>query len=168
MTLDAAIADASRAALEFDDARGWLERARLKPLEPFAAEVWATDPSYTQILLVRHRARGWVPPGGTVESGETPRSAATRELLEESGVSGELLQTPAAVTVRSYRADWSPTLGLTYVAVIGRDEPLSGESGQPPRWFNLAEEWDSAFPEDRSRIRAYLHRLAAEHAVGTR
>jgi hypothetical protein len=29
-------------------------------------------------------------------------------------------------------------------------------------WVNLAEEWDSAFPEDRDRIRAYVRRLAAE------
>ncbi|HEY0694333.1 MAG TPA: NUDIX hydrolase [Kribbella sp.] len=90
-----------------------------------------------------------MPPGGAVERGETPRAAAARELVEETGVSGELLAVPAAVAVRSYRADWAATLGLSYGAVVGRDVPLVGESGQPPRWVNLDGGWESAFSEDR-------------------
>jgi 8-oxo-dGTP diphosphatase len=167
-TVEAAIADARLAVVEFDDARAWLDHARQKPMEPLAAEVWVTDPSYSHVLLVRHRMRGWVPPGGTVEPGETPRGAAARELAEETGVSGALLPVPAAVTVRSYRVDWSPTLGLSYATVIDRDVPLGGEQGQPPKWFDLDEEWDSAFPEDRDRIRAHVRRLAVEHSVGAR
>jgi 8-oxo-dGTP diphosphatase len=168
MTVEAAIADARLAAVEFDDARAWLERACQKPMVPLAAEVWVTEPSYRHVLLVRHRVRGWVPPGGTVETGETPRAAAARELVEETGVSGDLLPEPAAVAVRSYRADWAPTLGLSYVAVIGRDLPLGGENGQPPKWFDLNEKWDSVFPEDRNRIRAHVRRLAAQHPTGAR
>lgn len=166
MTLDAAVADARLAVLEFEDARTWLDRARQGPMEPLAAEVWVTDPAFGHVLLVKHRWRGWVPPGGKVEPGETPRSAAARELVEETGLRGELLPVPAAVSVRSYRADWSPTLGLSYAAVIGRDVPLGGERGQPPAWIDLDEEWQSAFPEDRDRIRAYVRRLTAGHSVG--
>ncbi|MFD2398903.1 NUDIX domain-containing protein [Prauserella oleivorans] len=58
--------------MEFDDAQAWL-RAHQTLMEPLAAEVWVTDPSYSHVLLVRHRVRGWVPPGGKVEPGETPR-----------------------------------------------------------------------------------------------
>jgi 8-oxo-dGTP diphosphatase len=83
-------------------------------------------------------------------------------------VPGELLPVPAAVAVRSYRADWAPTLSLSYGAIIGRDVPLGGESGQPPKWVNLDETWSSVFPEDRDRIRAHVRRLAAEHAVRVR
>lgn len=167
MTADAAVADARLATMEFDNAHAWL-RARQPLTEPLAAEVWVTDPSYRHVLLVLHRVRRWVPPGGKVEPGETPRAAAERELIEETGVKGQLLPMPAAVAVRSFRADWAPTLSLSYGAVISRDVPLGGESGQPSKWFDLNETWDSVFPEDRDRIRVYVRRLAAEHALGAR
>jgi 8-oxo-dGTP diphosphatase len=168
MTLDAAVADARLAALEFDNARAWLERARQEPMEPLAAEVWVTDPAFSHVLLVKHRWRGWVPPGGKVEPGETPRSAARRELEEETGLRGALLPVPAAVSVRSYRADWSPTLGLSYAAIVGRDVPLGGESGQPAAWIDLDEEWERTFPDDRDRIRAHVRQLAAGRSVWAR
>lgn len=38
------------------------------------------------LLLVRHKKRGWEIPGGKVEMGERPVEAALRELAEESGV----------------------------------------------------------------------------------
>jgi 8-oxo-dGTP pyrophosphatase MutT (NUDIX family) len=168
MILDEAVTDARLAAWEFDGARAWLEEARRHPMEPLAAEAWVMDPTFEQVLLVKHRVRGWVPPGGKVEPGEGPRAAAARELLEETGLRTELLPEPAAVAVRSYRADWSPTLGLSYAAIVGRDVPLSGEQNQPAAWFRLDADWDSVFPEDRERIRAYVERLAADRAVGSR
>lgn len=168
ITVEAAIADACAAALEFDAARAWLKRTRREVMAPLAAEVWVTDPSFSYVLLVRHRTRGWVPPGGTVESGETPRAAAARELAEETGVRSELLPEPAAVAVRSFRADWAPTLSLSYAAVVNHDVPLIGEAGQPPRWFGLTDEWDSVFPADVDRIREYVHRPAVQLATGER
>lgn len=166
--LDEVVSDARLAALEFDSARAWLDEARQSPMEPLAAEVWVIDPALRHVLLVKHRVRGWVPPGGKVEPAETPREAAARELLEETGLQAELLSAPAAVAVRSYRSDWSPTLGLSYAAIADRQVPLGGEQGQPAAWMSLDEEWESVFPEDRERIRAHVRRLAAEREVGAR
>lgn len=168
MTLEEAVSDARLAALEFDSARAWLDEARRHPMEPLAAEVWVTDPGFEYVLLVKHRVRGWVPPGGKIEPGETPRTAALRELLEETGLRADLLPEPAAVAVRSYRADWSPTLGLSYAAIVDREAPLGGEKGQPAAWIGLDEEWESVFPEDRARIRAHVRRLATGRAIGPR
>ncbi|MEU6718670.1 NUDIX hydrolase [Nonomuraea sp. NPDC046802] len=150
--LVATAVDVSQAALEFDGARAWLEQARRHPMEPLAADVWVTDPGFGHVLLVKHRVRGWVPPGGKVEPGETPRAAAARELVEETGLHVELLDVPAAVCVRSYRSYWSPTLGLSYSAIVELDVPLDGERGQPPCWFALDGEWESVFPEDRDLV----------------
>lgn len=159
-TLNAAAADACLAEAEFDNALAWLEEARKGPMDPISAEVWAFDETLQHVLLVKHRWRGWVPPGGTVEAGETPRAAACRELLEETGITTDLLDVPAAVSVRSYRPDWAPTLGLSYAAVVDSSLPLYGESHQPAAWVPLNHDWDGAFPEDRPRIRQYVRQLA--------
>lgn len=45
-----------------------------------------------RVLLHRHRKLGlWLPPGGHVEPHELPDDAAVREVLEETGVSVELV-----------------------------------------------------------------------------
>jgi 8-oxo-dGTP diphosphatase len=156
------MSDARDAEAEFDDARAWLE-SELRdggPPMPLGAEVWVFDESLRKILLVKHPWRGWVPPGGKVEPGETPRAAARRELLEETGVPAELLEAPAAVVVRSFQRDRPATLSLSYGAVVSGTLPLVGESGQPVAWVPLDHDWEGAFPEDRPRIRAYADRLS--------
>ena len=37
----------------------------------------------------------------------------------------------SSVTLRSYRSDWTPTLGLSYVAIADSSRALTGESHQP-------------------------------------
>jgi 8-oxo-dGTP diphosphatase len=133
-SMSAAAEDLRMARVEFDDASGWLEAARVMPREPLAAEVWVFDAGLCRVLLVRHRWRGWVPPGGKVEPGEIPRAAARRELFEETGLDVRLLARPAVGSVRSYHPDWPATLGLSYVAIADSGLPLKPEHGQPAAW----------------------------------
>jgi 8-oxo-dGTP diphosphatase len=154
------VIDARRAETEFDDALSWLETALKGLRDPIAAEVWVFDEVFQHVVHVNHRWRGWVPPGGKVESGETPREAACRELFEETGIVTDVLEIPAAVSVRSYRADWLPTLGLSYTGVVDGSLALAGESHQPVAWVPLEHDWEGAFPEDRPRIRGYARRLS--------
>ncbi|MFD9223527.1 NUDIX domain-containing protein [Streptomyces sp. NPDC060064] len=160
--LQAAQTDARLARAEFDDASQWLAAAGHGPMEPLAAEVWVFDQGLARVLLVKHRWRGWVPPGGKVEPGETPREGARRELFEETGIEPELLPEPAAVAVRSYHPDWPVTLGLSYVAVADTTSPLIVENGQPATWMSLADGWESCFPDDPSRMRQHARWLARE------
>lgn len=158
-TLAAAAVDARAAAHEYDGACDWFARAAGDlaegPGPVLAAEVWVFDPELRRILLVNHRWRGWVPPGGRVEDGETPREAAARELGEETGLRVELLARPAAVTVRSYRRGWAPALGLSYAAVADPGARLAAEPGQPARWTPLDVGWASWFLDDPARIRRH-------------
>ncbi|MFJ9446943.1 NUDIX domain-containing protein [Kitasatospora sp. NPDC101235] len=158
--LEAAVIDARRAVAEFDGARQWLADARQGPMEPLGAEVWVFDEDLARVVLVKHRWRGWVPPGGKVEAGETPREGAVRELFEETGLRAELLPEPAAVAVRSYHPDLPVTLGLSYAAILDAGTSLVAEAGQPAAWMRLDEGWESCFPDDLPRIRQHAAWMA--------
>jgi 8-oxo-dGTP diphosphatase len=49
-----------------------------------------------EILLVKHRWRdgttSWILPGGALHPGEKPEEAALRELYEETGLNGKIMQ----------------------------------------------------------------------------
>lgn len=160
--VEAAVIDAQRAVAEFDGACQWLASARQGPMEPLAAEVWVFDEDLARVVLVKHRWRGWVPPGGKVEAGETPREGASRELFEEAGLQPELLSEPAAVAVRSFHPDWPVTLGLSYAAVVDVATPFVAEAGQPVAWMRLDEGWESYFPDGVVRIRQHAAWMAGQ------
>lgn len=163
--LDAAVADAAAATLEFDRARAWLRAALVGVVEPLGAEVWVLDPALERIVLVRHPVRGLVPPGGKVEPGECPRDGAARELAEETGLRPRLLERPAAVAVRSFHSGLPVTLSLSYAAIGDPGAPLIAEAGQPVTWMRLDQGWDGCFPDDVLRIREYVKLLRSGSAA---
>lgn len=165
-TLEAATRDAKRALAQYDDALQWLLRPDAMRHGPLATEVWAFDSALTHVLMVDHRWRGWVAPGGKVDPGETPREGAVRELFEETGVRAELFDVPAAVTVRSYRPGRSAVMGVSFMAVVDRHVPLVPEDGQPAAWLRLDEPWRGWFADDRLRMRRCVDWIEARAARG--
>jgi 8-oxo-dGTP diphosphatase len=159
-SLEAALGDVGAARVAYDDVAGWVAAAGSSPADPLGAEVWVFDADLSRVLLVLHPWRGWVPPGGQVEPGETPREAARRELCEETGVDVDLFAQPAAASVRSYHPDKSATLGLSYAAIADPAVPLMAEPGQPAAWMSLDHPWESWFPDDLVRMREHAEWLA--------
>ncbi|PWC07463.1 DNA mismatch repair protein MutT [Mycetocola zhujimingii] len=128
---------------------------------PLAADVWVFSPGFESVLVVEHRWRGLVPPGGRVEEGETPREAASRELREETGLDLDLGERPAFAALRSYRSDWPVTLGLSYWAIAETEAALRPEPGQPARWVLIDDHWRTFHPDDARVMRRFVAELCA-------
>lgn len=71
-----------------------------------------------RIMLSRHRNRlTWEPQGGHIESGETPLTAAHRELYEESGATGYHIKPVFDYWVMD-ESDGSSAFGQVFMASV--------------------------------------------------
>ncbi|MEV5456555.1 NUDIX hydrolase [Streptomyces sp. NPDC052535] len=107
-----------------------------------------------EVLLIR---RGWPPykgklalPGGFVDDGETPRAAAARELLEETGVrvrESDLVE--VGVFDRPGRDPRGNCVSTAYLINVPEDTTArAGDDAAAVRWVPLAATGDLAFDHD--------------------
>jgi ADP-ribose pyrophosphatase YjhB (NUDIX family) len=100
--------------------RRWLVRT-FTPNYTVGAVVLVRDGAGALLLLRQPRATGWSLPGGLVERGETPATAAARELAEETGLivdSADLLpgSPNARVSARAQQVDMVFTAAIPEMA----------------------------------------------------
>lgn len=104
-----------------------------------------------KILLTHWRRghlHGWTLPGGGLESGEDPRAAVVREVMEETGLEarvGKLLGVDSRVMVREEVPEGSDpelhTIRIVYRASV-KEGPLQNEvdgSSDEARWVSMKE-----------------------------
>jgi 8-oxo-dGTP pyrophosphatase MutT (NUDIX family) len=117
------------------------------------------------VLLVDHKKIGaWLPPGGHINPAEMPHEAATREVLEETGIEIAILSEPISATVDSesifmpqpiaihrvkacenneyvYHFDLAylgvPTVSTKFLPDVRHSQEVNGA-----RWFRLEEMGD--------------------------
>lgn len=130
------------------------------PLPAALVAVWRAD----SVLMVFDRWRqGWELPGGRVEDGESPRQAAVRELLEESGQEPDgplqFIGYAGFVLAPEPRAEYAALFaGRT---TIVRDFQANEEIAAI-RWWNLRD----PLPGRVQPLDAYLARLTREWDSG--
>jgi ADP-ribose pyrophosphatase YjhB (NUDIX family) len=98
------------------------------------------------ILLVRQKDSGkWSAPGGAIEPGESPESAAVREVYEETGLIIAIDRLQTAVGGPDYRTVYANGDQLSYVALIYNASVVGGEPTPDDEetteigWFDIEE-----------------------------
>lgn len=115
----------------------------------FSVAVYVRRGGYRgEVLLIKHRRLGtWLPIGGEMEPGETPLEAATREMREETGLTGGRLEQhspiegvpPGYLGYEEHQAG-SKGLHMNFVFVIDVDqgaEITPNEEFGEWRWVGL-------------------------------
>ncbi|WP_406279166.1 NUDIX domain-containing protein [Nocardia sp. NBC_00881] len=127
------------------------------------------DTAARKVLLADHvKAGAWLPPGGHVDDGESPREAVLREAGEELGIEAELHpevgEDPFFLTVTQTRGAHSHTDVSFWFVLSGCEAmPLVRDPAEAHelRWFALDDptEWTDPSRFDPGMLR-FLDKLA--------
>jgi 8-oxo-dGTP diphosphatase len=106
--------------------------------------IYRRDPTGMPLLLLIHDKYGrWTLPKGHLEAGESEQAAALREVLEETGLSGELGALIASIvyTVRSKRGLERPKQVTFFLLHADSSEarPQAEEGISAAEWFTPEE-----------------------------
>jgi 8-oxo-dGTP pyrophosphatase MutT (NUDIX family) len=107
-----------------------------------------------RLLLARHvEGDRWATPGGQVEPGESPRDAAIRELLEETGLDGGECELFGAYGGPEFEVTYHDGNQVAYVSIMyGCREvrgslQLQADELKEARWLSEPEALDLPLPD---------------------
>ena len=108
-----------------------------------------------QLLMVKHKKKGkWLPPGGHVDENELPCVAVAREVLEETGVSVQVLSSiselglssgavkelPLPLRIMCWNIDDTNYINLVYLCrAINTDTTLQETEVDAVGWYSPEE-----------------------------
>lgn len=111
----------------------------------FTASALVVSPASRLVLLIAHPTLGlWLQPGGHIEANDpSPREAAHREVLEETGLSASIEPLLFDVDVHEIparKADPSHRhFDLRFLALVGGAPAPASAEGLESRWLPAAE-----------------------------
>jgi 8-oxo-dGTP diphosphatase len=126
-----------------------------------------------EVLLVRRKnppfQDAWAIPGGFVDVGETVEDAARRELVEETGLRGDIVDL-LGVYSDPKRDPRGHTVTVAYVMKVGGivDVAMAGDDAAEARWFPLEKLPGLAFDHEKilADARAWLARPGSFERLG--
>ena len=111
-----------------------------------------------QVLLVKRGNKPykgqWCLPSGFAESGESIAEAALRELEEETGVKGKIVQLQDVDSCSNYY--YGDLLFLTFEVELTGGEPRAGDDAYAVRYFPIEKVPQFAFPSNSKALQSYV------------
>lgn len=116
----------------------------------FCSTVYVINDKKEFLLLYHRKLNKWVPPGGRLNSGDTPHDAALRECYEETGVNIRLLGSKPSINsalLTPFGVEKNPCKDEGYhldfiflgIPVAEKSQKLDYEIDNITKWYNLAE-----------------------------
>jgi mutator protein MutT len=122
------------------------------------AVTFRQDKGELKILLIRSKKNPsrWIFPKGHIEPGETAQQASVRELSEEAGVEGEIVEKAGDLEFMVNEKTYKVAYYLCrYLRKSGK-----GESGRSPMWFGVEKAIEKLyFANSRELLSASLKKL---------
>ncbi len=122
------------------------------------AVTFRQDKGELKILLIRSKKNPsrWIFPKGHIEPGETAQQASVRELSEEAGVEGEIVEKAGDLEFMLNEKTYKVAYYLCrYLRKSGK-----GESGRSPMWFGVEKAIEKLyFANSRELLSASLKKL---------